>query len=106
MPDWLPERFEDTHRTTVIADDHVPSYRAFLFTESDAMSPSSRTDRSSSGPFGGRPNPPGNSLLPSPSSGHGRAESRTALTVRSADWRLPIGPGFFVGGCGMAQPER
>ncbi len=32
---WQPERFEDAHRTSVIASDHAPSYRAFLFTESD-----------------------------------------------------------------------
>ncbi|WP_222918973.1 hypothetical protein [Natrinema sp. SYSU A 869] len=34
--DWQPDRFSDTYQTNVIAYDHAPSYRAFLFTEPDA----------------------------------------------------------------------
>ncbi|WP_226479039.1 hypothetical protein [Natrinema amylolyticum] len=34
--EWQPERFDDSYQTNVIAYDHAPSYRAFLFTESDA----------------------------------------------------------------------
>lgn len=33
--DWRPDRLEGERRTHVIAYDHAPSYRAFLFTESD-----------------------------------------------------------------------
>lgn len=32
---WQPDRFEGERRTHVIAYDHVPSYRAFLFTDPD-----------------------------------------------------------------------
>lgn len=34
--DWHPARFDDTYQANVVAYDHAPSYRAFLFTESDA----------------------------------------------------------------------
>lgn len=33
--DWQPDRLEGERRTHVIAYDHVPSYRAFLFTDPD-----------------------------------------------------------------------
>lgn len=34
--DWQPARFDDAYQTNVVAYDHAPSYRAFLFTEPDA----------------------------------------------------------------------
>lgn len=43
--DWQPKRFENRYRTSVIAYDHAPSYRAFLFTEPDATIESDRSLR-------------------------------------------------------------
>lgn len=41
--DWRPEQFEHDYRTSVIAYDHAPSFRAFLFTEPDVGLESDRS---------------------------------------------------------------
>lgn len=41
--DWQPDQFENTYQTSVIAYDHAPSFRAFLFTASNAPLESGRS---------------------------------------------------------------